>query len=328
MKFTLFATGLHEALGLHVAGRQHGLRRPAAGTDEAHRPRRRRRRPTSSSPSATSGASPATTTSSPSARPATRTGNFFVTLNVGFGGGHQAKAPWRGWCVKVDAEDGEMEPCAYGPALAQRHQLLARTATCSTATTRASGWRRTRCTTSSEGEFYGHQAGLRWVKDSPFAGKVPEKVASGMLYDGADQGTRRRAGGMPGRSTRRASGSPTAGWASPPASRSGTRPAASSARSPASASSATRRTSMRHARGPGEGERRVPGGVLPVPQRLPVRRQPPRASRPDGSLYRRPDEPRLGLARRQAVRPAADRLHRQGAVRDPHDEADDRRAST
>jgi hypothetical protein len=34
------------------------------------------------------------------------------------------------------------------------------------------------------GKFYGHQAGLRWVKDSPFAGKVPDKVASGMRYDG------------------------------------------------------------------------------------------------------------------------------------------------
>src|SRR5262249_23597851 len=30
-----------------------------------------------------------------------KNGNFFVTLNVGFGGGHQSKAPWRGWCVKI-----------------------------------------------------------------------------------------------------------------------------------------------------------------------------------------------------------------------------------
>ena len=36
------------------------------------------------------------------------------------------------------------------------------------------------------GKFYGHQAGLRWVKDSPFAGKVSDKVASGMRYDGVD----------------------------------------------------------------------------------------------------------------------------------------------
>jgi hypothetical protein len=34
------------------------------------------------------------------------------------------------------------------------------------------------------GRFYGHQAGLRWIKDSPFAGKAPERVASGMWYDG------------------------------------------------------------------------------------------------------------------------------------------------
>ena len=35
-----------------------------------------------------------------------------------------------------------------------------------------------------KGKFYGHQAGLRWVKDSPFAGTVPDEVESGMLYDG------------------------------------------------------------------------------------------------------------------------------------------------
>jgi hypothetical protein len=109
-------------------------------------------------------------------------GNFFITLNVGFGGGHQAKAPWRGWCVKV-SPDGKMEPWAYGlrspnginfspdgelfycdnqgewVATNKMHHL-------------------------SRGKFYGHQAGLRWVKDSPFAGKVADAVASGMLYDG------------------------------------------------------------------------------------------------------------------------------------------------
>ena len=73
-------------------------------------------------------------------------GNFFVTLNVGFGGGHQAKAPWRGWCVKV-SPNGKLTrsptACARPTASTSR-----RTATCSTATTRASGSRRTRCTTS------------------------------------------------------------------------------------------------------------------------------------------------------------------------------------
>jgi hypothetical protein len=109
-------------------------------------------------------------------------GNFYITLNVGFGGGHQAKAPWRGWCLKI-SPDGKMEPFAYGLrspngiAFSPDGDLFY-------------------CDNQGEwvvsnkmhhlkkGKFYGHQAGLRWVKDSPFAGKVPEKVAFGMLYDG------------------------------------------------------------------------------------------------------------------------------------------------
>lgn len=113
-------------------------------------------------------------------------GKFFVTLNVGFGGGHQAKAPWRGWCVKIDPKTGGLEPFAYGlrspngvnfspdgdlfycdnqgewVATNKMHHL-------------------------QPGKFYGHQAGLRWVKDSPFAGKVADKVAFGMRYDGLDK---------------------------------------------------------------------------------------------------------------------------------------------
>jgi hypothetical protein len=34
------------------------------------------------------------------------------------------------------------------------------------------------------GEYYGHPAGLRWVKDSPYTKTIPEKHLSGMLYDG------------------------------------------------------------------------------------------------------------------------------------------------
>lgn len=40
-------------------------------------------------------------------------GDLFVTLNVGFGGGHQAKVPYRGFCLRV-TPDGEMHPYAYG----------------------------------------------------------------------------------------------------------------------------------------------------------------------------------------------------------------------
>jgi hypothetical protein len=109
-------------------------------------------------------------------------GNFFVTLNVGFGGGHQSRAPWRGWCVKITPK-GELVPWATGlrspnginfspegdlfyvdnqgewVATCKMHQV-------------------------KQGEYYGHPAGLRWVKDSPFAKTIPEKHLSGMFYDG------------------------------------------------------------------------------------------------------------------------------------------------
>lgn len=42
-----------------------------------------------------------------------KAGNFFVSLNVGFGGGHQAKVPYRGFCLKI-SPDGKMTPWAYG----------------------------------------------------------------------------------------------------------------------------------------------------------------------------------------------------------------------
>lgn len=40
-------------------------------------------------------------------------GNFFVTLNVGFGGGHMAKVPYRGFCLKITPQ-GKLSPFAYG----------------------------------------------------------------------------------------------------------------------------------------------------------------------------------------------------------------------
>lgn len=115
-----------------------------------------------------------------------KSGNFFITLNVGFGGGHQAKAPWRGWCVKV-TPDGKMEPFAYGLRspngvnISPEGELFY----CDN----QGEWVATnKMQHIRKGQFYGHQAGLRWVKDSPFAGQVPDKVASGMRYDGADRG--------------------------------------------------------------------------------------------------------------------------------------------
>jgi hypothetical protein len=109
-------------------------------------------------------------------------GNFFITLNVGFSGGHQAKAPWRGWCVKV-SPDGKMEPWAYGLRspngvnFSPEGELFY-------CDNQGEWVASNKMHHLQKGKFVGHQAGLRWVKDSPFAGDVPEKVASGMWYDG------------------------------------------------------------------------------------------------------------------------------------------------
>jgi hypothetical protein len=109
-------------------------------------------------------------------------GNFFVTLNVGFGGGHQSKAPWRGWCVKITPK-GELVPWATGLRSPNGINFSPEgdlfycdnqgewVATCKMHQIR-------------EGDYYGHPAGLRWVKQSPFASTLKESYPSGMLYDG------------------------------------------------------------------------------------------------------------------------------------------------
>jgi hypothetical protein len=109
-------------------------------------------------------------------------GNFFITLNVGFGGGHQAKAPWRGWCIKVTPE-GKMEPFAYG--LRSPNGINFSPEGDLFYCDNQGEWVvSNKMHHLKKGKFYGHQAGLRWIKDSPFAGIVPEKVAYGMRYDG------------------------------------------------------------------------------------------------------------------------------------------------
>lgn len=110
-------------------------------------------------------------------------GKFFVTLNVGFGGGHQAKAAWRGWCLKIDPKTGSMEPWAYG--LRSPNGVNFSPEGDLFYCDNQGEWVATnKMQHIRQGKFYGHQAGLRWVKDSPFAGKVPETVATDMWYDG------------------------------------------------------------------------------------------------------------------------------------------------
>jgi hypothetical protein len=184
IKMSKFATGLHEALGLYVETNNvvYVVQRPEL---------------TRLTDSTSSGKADEFTTVCDkwgvsgdyhefAFGPARdKQGNFFITLNVGFGGGHQAKAPWRGWCVKV-SPDGKMEPYAYGLRspngvnFAPDGELFY----CDN----QGEWVVTnKLVHLKKGAFFGHQAGLRWVKDSPFAGKVPDKVASGMRYDGVDR---------------------------------------------------------------------------------------------------------------------------------------------
>jgi hypothetical protein len=122
-----------------------------------------------------------------------RAGNCFVTLNVGFAGSHQSRAPWRGWCVEITPK-GELIPVATGLrspngiAFSPDGDLFyvdnqgEWVATCKMHHVR-------------KGEYYGHPAGLRWLAQSPFKGTLPENPPSGMLYDGqkGEQGV----GGIP-----------------------------------------------------------------------------------------------------------------------------------
>ncbi|HEY2785525.1 MAG TPA: hypothetical protein VGJ05_11185, partial [Fimbriiglobus sp.] len=124
-----------------------------------------------------------------------KNGNFFVTLNVGFGGGHQSKAPWRGWCVKV-SPDGKLEPWAYGLRspnginFAPDGELFY----CDN----QGEWVATnKLCHIQKGKFYGHQAGLRWIPESPFAATAKSRVASGMMYDGQKGPNRNSPSGIP-----------------------------------------------------------------------------------------------------------------------------------
>lgn len=125
-----------------------------------------------------------------------KNGDFFITLNVGFGGGHQAKSPWRGWCIKIDGKTGEMEPWAYGLRspngvnFSPDGELFY--------TDNQGEWvASNKMHHVKKGKFYGHQAGLLWVKHSPFAGKVSDKVPYGMMYDGQPPFGKTSPKGMP-----------------------------------------------------------------------------------------------------------------------------------
>jgi len=182
-KFTRFAAGLHEALGLHVLDDRTVL--------VAQRPELTRL-----TDSDGDGVADRFTTVCDrwgvsgdyheyAFGPAVdRAGDAFLTLNVGFGGGHQAKAAWRGWCVKV-SPDGAMEPWAYG-LRSPNGVTFSPDGDLFYADNQGEWCATNKLCQLKRGAFYGHQAGLKWVKDSPFAGTVKDTVASGMHYDGTD----------------------------------------------------------------------------------------------------------------------------------------------
>ena len=162
-------------------------------------------------------------------------GNFFVTLNVGFSGNHQSKAPWRGWCVKI-SPDGKLEPWAVG--LRSPNGINFSPDGDLFFTDNQGEWVASNTLHQiRRGEFYGHPAGLRWLKDSPFAGTFPERPRSGMFYDG--QAGKTGVSGMP-KLTPPCIWFPYGRMGQTPVSPAGIRPAANSDRSPDNCSSATR----------------------------------------------------------------------------------------
>lgn len=180
-KFTRFASGLHEALGMHVLDNNTVL--------VVQRPELTRVSDTNGDGVADRYATvcdqwgvsgdyheyafgPAVD----------RAGNCYITLNVGFGGGHQAKAAWRGWCVKIDPKTGVMEKFAYG--LRSPNGINASPAGDLFYADNQGEWVATnKLHHVTQGAFFGHQASLKWLKDSPFADR-PQQVPSEMTYDG------------------------------------------------------------------------------------------------------------------------------------------------
>jgi hypothetical protein len=181
VKFKLFAFGLHEALGLHI---------DKTGIYTVQRPELTKLVPAKDDPDRIAefvticdkwGCS-GDYHEFAFGLPRDKDGNFFITLNVGFGGGNASRSPYRGWCIKVTPK-GDMIPWACGLRSPNGARISPDgdlfycdnqgewVATC-------------KMHQIKQGEWYGHPVGLRWVPDSPFAGKIPTKYASGMLYDG------------------------------------------------------------------------------------------------------------------------------------------------
>jgi len=106
-------------------------------------------------------------------------GNFFFCLNVGFGGGHQSKVPYRGFCLKVTPK-GEMIPWAYG--LRSPNGMNFSPDGRLYFTDNQGEWiPACKLQEVRQGEFYGHAASVRWwpgKKD----GEMPEMTQPAIWF--------------------------------------------------------------------------------------------------------------------------------------------------
>lgn len=112
--------------------------------------------------------------------PADDQGRLYVTLNVGFGSPRwwigQSWEPWRGWCLRIDPRTGLTEPVASG---LRSPAGLGRDAEGRIYITDNQGDWLPACPLHvlEEGAFYGHPTSLRWRPDWAAAGALPSDSA-------------------------------------------------------------------------------------------------------------------------------------------------------
>ena len=173
-RYTLFAQGLHEPLGIIAA--------PSGGYYVAQRQELTRLVDTNSDGRADVFQTVAKLPISGSYHEyaygpvLAPNGNLRVTLNVAFGGSTQAPVPWRGWMVEI-TPDGQLTPIASG---LRSPAGFAVSSQCEWFSTDNQGeWVGSgKITHIESGDFLGHPAGLAWSKLPGSTVKVrPENVS-------------------------------------------------------------------------------------------------------------------------------------------------------
>jgi azurin/glucose/arabinose dehydrogenase len=173
-RYTLFAQGLHEPLGIIAA--------PSGGYYVAQRQELTRLVDTNSDGRADVFQTVAKLPISGSYHEyafgpvLAPNGNLRVTLNVAFGGSTQAPVPWRGWMVEI-TPDGQLTPIASGLRSPAGFAVSSQGEWFST--DNQGEWVGSgKITHIESGDFLGHPAGLAWSKLPGSTVKVrPEKIS-------------------------------------------------------------------------------------------------------------------------------------------------------